>query len=256
MNTGSNRVDALDVSMFDAIPSQTGPGDRRSLLAVQRAVARKHGEYAYLEIGSHLGGSLQPHLADDRCKRIYSIDPRPLEMSDDRVGGFIPCYPENSTRRMLDLLRGTGSGNVAKIECFDLDASQVEVKKITSRPRIAFIDGVHTKAAAISDFRFCSKVISNDGVILFHDFYIIHPALREIFTDLGRQLRSYLPVKLEDGVFAIFLDRELPTSDPYLAPLLARHKYFWFAFQLRTWLKNSLPGPMLRLLRYTRSMFR
>jgi len=44
MNNRAQLVDALDLSLFGQIPSQTSTGDRRSLLAVQRAVARKHGE--------------------------------------------------------------------------------------------------------------------------------------------------------------------------------------------------------------------
>ena len=55
-------IDALDLRVFDRVPSQTTADDRRSLLAVQRAVARHFGEYCYLEIGSHLGGSIQTHL--------------------------------------------------------------------------------------------------------------------------------------------------------------------------------------------------
>ena len=33
--------------------------------------------FAYLEIGSHLGGSLQVLIQDERCERIVSIDSRP-----------------------------------------------------------------------------------------------------------------------------------------------------------------------------------
>jgi hypothetical protein len=66
MRPVSDRIEDLDVGLFDAIPSQTSADTRRSLLAVHRATARRHGEIAYLEIGSHLGGSLQPYLLDPR----------------------------------------------------------------------------------------------------------------------------------------------------------------------------------------------
>ena len=73
----TERIDDLDLSVFDLVPSQTSDAEKRSLLAVQRAVARRFGAYNYLEIGSHLGGSLQPHVRDPRCAHIDSIDLRP-----------------------------------------------------------------------------------------------------------------------------------------------------------------------------------
>ena len=66
MNSFIDRVETLDLSLFGRILSQTTDDDRRSLLAVQRAVAKAHRTYTYLEIGSHMGGSIQPHLVDAR----------------------------------------------------------------------------------------------------------------------------------------------------------------------------------------------
>jgi hypothetical protein len=216
----------------------------------------------YLEIGSHLGGSLQPHLADDRCKRIYSIDSRPSQQPDDRARDHVEYYEDNSTERMLNILGSTGYGDVAKIECFDLDASEVESSKIISSPRIAFIDGEHTKRAVISDFQFCTKVISKDGVVLFHDFYIIYPALLEIFDQLDKQHHTYLPLKLDDNIFAIIFDQDILTSDPYLASMYGKYKhflfvykYFWFVFRGWRWLKHLLRGPLLTLIRNARSAY-
>lgn len=240
MNDWIERIDKLDIGLFDGIRSYTTPGDRRSLLAVQRAIARKHKEYVYLEIGSHLGGSLQPHLADDRCKRIYSIDPRPSQQPDDRSPGFTDYYKDNSTERMLSMLRGTGYGDVTKIESFALDASQVDPRGIIIDPLIAFIDGEHTNTAVISDFQFCAKVIREDGVILFHDFSIIYPAIIEICNRLNKQDRAHLPMRLEGNVFAIWLDPGVMTSDPYLASLYNRHKHFWFAFRVKAWLRKII----------------
>lgn len=54
----SARIDRLDITLFDHVFSDTSASDRRALLAAQRAVARAHGEYVYLEIGSHLGGTI------------------------------------------------------------------------------------------------------------------------------------------------------------------------------------------------------
>lgn len=78
MVTYSQQIDSLNVAIFEAIPSQTSTADKRSLLAIHRTTAQKHNEFSYLEIGSHLGGSIQPYLLDDRCIKVYSIDPGPV----------------------------------------------------------------------------------------------------------------------------------------------------------------------------------
>jgi hypothetical protein len=77
----ADRVAALDTSLFTGIESQTSEPDRQSLLALH-AVIGEHGPFDYLEIGSHLGGSLQALVADPRS--IVSIDTRPLLQPDDR----------------------------------------------------------------------------------------------------------------------------------------------------------------------------
>ena len=93
-----DRIQLMDVSLFDGIASETSVEDRRSLLLIQKSL-RDLGEYVYLEIGSHLGGSIQAHFADPKCKLIYSIDKRPLSQPDER--GIRYPYPENSTHRMI-----------------------------------------------------------------------------------------------------------------------------------------------------------
>jgi hypothetical protein len=97
------RIADLDLTLFASIYSQSSDADKQSLLATQHAVRSAFGDYCYLEIGSHLGGSLQPYVVDPRCRRIYSIDKRPEAVPDNR-GIAIP-YPENSTARCSDNLR-------------------------------------------------------------------------------------------------------------------------------------------------------
>jgi hypothetical protein len=94
MTEVDNRILSLDVTLFDAVPSQTYLEDRVSLLLLQRCI-RRSGGHVYLEIGSHLGGTLQTHLSDTRCELIYSIDKRPLVQADEYSGAS--HYPENST---------------------------------------------------------------------------------------------------------------------------------------------------------------
>ena len=246
MNPFTPRIDALDISLFESIASQTSSGDRRSLLALQRTVARSRGSYSYLEIGSHLGGSIQPHLVDDRCRKIYSIDPRPQFQPDDRKPGYVAQYVDNSSERMLALLRGIGHGDLGKIETIEADASAVPPARIADTPEIAFIDGEHTYAASLSDFRFCMQVVSPTGIVVFHDFDIIFPAVAEACRILEGQGRSHLPLKLEGGVFAIFLDPQLVHSDPYLAGLYAKNRRALPVYMMRARLRRILPNRVVR----------
>jgi hypothetical protein len=249
MNDWTDRVEALDLSLFNAISSQTSEGDRRSLLAVQRAIARGHNEYVYLEIGSHLGGTIQPYLADERCRKIYSIDPRPSQQPDDRSPGYIATYENNSSERMLEILENTGLGDVQKIESIELDASEVELNQILQSPQITFIDGEHTRKAVISDFSFCRQVISRDGVILFHDFYTICPAILEICDQLSKENKKYTSVKLEDNVFAIFLDENILAADSHLTSLYNRDRHFMTRLRMKMWFNLPLLRPLFRLLK-------
>jgi len=94
-----NAIAGLDISLFSAIESQSTDDDKRSLLACQLAVRELRDPYIYLEIGSYIGGSIQPYLLDPRCKRIYSIDKRPAKQPDERGIDYI--YENNSTARMM-----------------------------------------------------------------------------------------------------------------------------------------------------------
>ena len=215
----SRHLRDLDLSLFDCIPSQTSNEDRRALLGVQRAVMRRQRQFAYLEIGSHLGGSIQPYLVNPTCTHIYSIDPRPLLQSDDRAEAYIADYPENSTSRMLGNLRAIDPEAVCKVQCFEADARDVDVAAIEIRPMIAFIDGEHTREAVNSDFDFCLRVVATGGVIVFHDFPIIYKAIFDALHKLrGSNCLAYL---IEGTVFSIFLDPALVHEDEYL---YARYK--------------------------------
>lgn len=227
MNAFEEQLAALDISLFSRIPAQLEDGDRRSLLAVQLAIRERYPEYVYLEIGSHLGGSIQPHLRDSRCKRIYSIDKRPIEQVDDR--GF-PCYyPENSTKRMLELLSAIDPQAAARITCFDTDASSVDPHAIEPRPDLCFIDGEHTDRAASSDYAFCKHVMGDRGIVLFHDANIVFPALVRILAalrDSGTPFHGYI---LPSSVFVLELGgAEIHTSPAIAAMLIDNYEQYLF----------------------------
>src|SRR5207249_1534060 len=162
-----------------------------------------------LEIGSYLGGSIQQHLVYPKCKKIYSIDRRRIQVPDDRAGGTSFRYEGNSTERMLSLLRSLGSGDITKITCFDTDARNIDPSLITEPPDFCFIDGEHTQFAAIADFTFCMKVCSPNAAICFHDDDLIPLALSLALRMLNRSGIPYTPLKLGGSTFMIAL-RDCP----------------------------------------------
>jgi Methyltransferase domain len=196
-----NSLHNLDIKLFEKISSQTTDGDKSSLLAIQNAVREMHPGYIYLEIGSYLGGSIQPHLLDEKCRIIYSIDKRPLIQPDERGIDFI--YQSNSTARMLEKLKTVTEVGHEKIQCFDGDASEIDKSKINPRPQVCFIDGEHTDVAAWNDFEFCMDVVAENGAIVFHDAAIIYNCLRKITDFLEKSGRPFKAYNLSDVIFVV-----------------------------------------------------
>jgi len=178
------RLHALDITLFDGIPSQSTGLDRRSLLAAQGAIRARFGSYVYLEIGSHLGGSVQTHVMDPACARIYSIDRRPLAQPDAR--GQDSDYAGNSTARMIENLTRVAGDGVAKVVTFDTDASAVSPASISPPPHLSFIDGEHTDPAFLSDFSFCRRVMGDRGLVVSHDGLVIYHGIAAALSTLER----------------------------------------------------------------------
>ena len=248
----SERIETLDVGLFDAIPSQTSMDTRRSLLAVHRATARRHREFAYLEIGSHLGGSLQPYLLDPRCRAIVSIDPRPAVQKDDRAPGFVAAYEGNSTARMLEKLRALAPEEAGKVRCFESDAAGVDPALVVPRPHVAFIDGEHTRRAVLSDFAFVRRVLADGGTVVFDDFSIVYPAVLEICAALRKERRRLLPVRLAGRAFALFFDPDLARGDAFVERCRRRRRLTLPRYRLKLLGKSLLPGRAGRLARSLR----
>jgi hypothetical protein len=192
---------ATDLRLFAQIPSQTTENDKRSLLACQSAIRSLLPGYAYLEIGSYLGGSIQPYLFDQQCEHIVSVDKRPAVQPDERGVDYV--YTNNSTSRMLEKLRGVYAPGVDKITCLDGDASEIDPAAVDPKPELCFIDGEHTDGAAFSDFQFCLKVMANDGVIMFHDAAVVYNGLRHCIEHLERHAIPFRAYNLPDVVFVI-----------------------------------------------------
>jgi len=232
------QIRALDVSLFRHVDSQSTPADRASLLALQQATRETWGDYTYLEIGSHLGGSIQPHLRDPRCKRIFSIDRRPAEQPDEQ--GFDYAYPENSTRRMLQLLEAVAPNPGEKIVAFDSDARDVDPAKVEPRPQLCFIDGEHTTPAVQSDFDFCAKVSAAGGVIGFHDAQTVFEGLRLIQRSLRARGQSFTAVKLAGTVFAIELGEARVLQHPAIQRMARNAGSFFFFARARMLYRKHL----------------
>ena len=208
------KLAALDLSLFEAISSQSVKGDRIAWLKLQQAARKLSDPYSYLEIGSHLGGSIQNHLVDTHCGQIYSIDKRPPRQPDDR--GQYYEYENNSTERMLENLRAISPQGTEKITCFDSDAAGVDLSQIKDKPHLCFIDGEHTQAAVRSDFQVCITACHPDGMIAFHDDNVIWPAIQEIRDDLKQRNQRFRSVKLGGSTFVFLLGKSSQSIYPDL----------------------------------------
>jgi hypothetical protein len=210
------RVAALDTTLFAAIESQTTEPDRRSLLALHAAVAAR-GPFRYLEIGSHLGGSLQALVADARCTEIVSIDTRPAAQPDDRGG--IYHYEDNSTERMIGLLDAVPGADLSKLRTFEVGTDTLTAAELPGAPVLCLIDGEHTREAALRDARFCLEALDGSGIIAFHDSNVVQPAIDDFVRSLGA--RPHAAFQLPDSVAVVQVGADDLPQSPYVQRALA-----------------------------------
>ncbi len=242
------RIESLDLDIFKNIETQTSDLDKRSLLACQLAVRNLTGAYTYLEIGSYLGGSLQPYLFDEKCTRIFSIDKRPPVQADER--GIDYEYHDNSTQRMLDNLRGVYAPGLDKITCIDEDSSNVDSTQIVPRPQICFIDGEHTDGACFTDFLFCLKVLDQNGVLVFHDAPVVYNGLSQIVAYLEERKVRFHAYNLPDTVFVVEMnDFPLHESPAISKMLLDNHVGYLSSLRYNDHYRRFANRPLFKLLR-------
>ncbi len=247
------RLARLDVGLFDGIPSQLSDHDRRSLLACQLALRHLHPRYVYLEIGSHLGGSLHTHLQDRACTRLFSLDSRPPSQADARGVRF--RYDDNSTARMRALLEARVPGRGADLECFDSTSTQLDPGAIQPAPQLCFIDGEHTDAAAWADFQFCRRVLApSGGLIVFHDAAVIYEALVRIVSTLQAEGVAFHAYNLPDVLFCIELGAAPVHRQPEIAALLLdNHVGYLASLCLNAPYRHFANRPLFRWLRALRA---
>jgi Methyltransferase domain len=201
--TVTQRIDALDVTLFDAIEAQMNDSDKRSLLAIQSGFRQAYGTYTYLEIGSHLGGSLQSVVRDPACTRIVSIDPRPEIQPDARKGAS--RYPGNSTARMLELLGAIPGADLEKLETIEATTAELDPSAFRGAPTFCFVDGEHTDEAALRDARFCRRLLGSAGVIAFHDTSTVYRGLHAFLSELEDDRTEVTAYLLPHSVLAVEL---------------------------------------------------
>ena len=228
------KLDRLDLSQFDPIGSSTLKSDRLALLSIREALcAGGLNRYEYLEVGSAYGGSLQPHVVDPRCSRIFSIDPRPAEQRDERWTD--PChYGENSTQRMLGLLSAIPHADISKIQTFESCSWDISPAGIPATVNFAFVDGEHTNSAVIRDFEAVRRYLTPRSILAFHDCFVIPGAILDLRQLLVRErCRHQFLYFPKSYVVAIVFDPD------NLVPLLL--EYGWQQrLPLRRWQAWSL----------------
>lgn len=198
-------IETLDIAVFQ-IKTESTLSDRKSFLRVQNFARSVLGQYVYLEIGSHLGGSLVPHLMDPACRAVISVDPRPKAQPDERAQIF--HYPENSAARMISVLSDyVPSAAMAKLTTIDSDVSDVRADAVDSKATLALIDGEHTTRACFSDFVGVLPLMKPDCIVSFHDANLIADAIVNAERFLDHLGIAHETVILPDTVAVIGLGR-------------------------------------------------
>lgn len=198
-------IEALDPAIFE-VETQSTLNDRVSFLRVQALARSLLGSYVYLEVGSHIGGSLLPHLLDPACQAAVSADPRPAAQPDERAEIF--HYVENSAARMKDILsRHLSPAAMARLTTIDSDVSAIHPSALSRKATLALIDAEHTDTACFSDFAGVLRLMEADCIISFHDANLIADAILNAERFLRHLGVTYETVFLPDSVAVMGLGR-------------------------------------------------
>lgn len=241
-------INDLDLKLFEKISSQSSVNDKQSLLACQLAARALTGGYKYLEIGSYLGGSIQPHLLDEQCLKIYSIDKRPLVQPDER--GVEYTYLNNSTARMIENLKTVAPERVGKITAIDGDTRHIKPAEIKEKITLCYIDGEHTDEAVMSDFKFCLGVLAENGAILFDDANIIYNGIADCLEYLKQNSVNFRAYNLPDKVFVVEIgDFPIHQHKAILERLLNNYEGYLYSLQSNDLYRRFVNKKPFRLYR-------
>lgn len=185
------------------INSQTSITDRIVILKIITLFEK----YNYCEIGSFLGGSLTPHLKNDKCKYILSIDDREKIQPDER--GVMYDYQGVTSQGMINRLKELNL-NVDKLRTFDKSIQFLtEFKKQFD---LIFIDGEHTDIACFRDFLYSMRLVKDNGIILFHDSTIVYKGIQHCLIYLESIETHYKFIKVVDSEMSILFLGSYSTS--------------------------------------------
>lgn len=165
-------MDAVSLMTEFPIASQTSDADKVALLKIRALMPRG---YAYMEIGSFMGGSLVPFLRDPACALVTSIDTRPMEaIADERPGEFVYGV---TLQVMLDELLKAGVPT-DKLSNFVGSIDQYSGPYTGERHDLLFIDGEHTDVACFRDFVHGFKFLKPSSIVVFHDTTLASKGIR------------------------------------------------------------------------------
>lgn len=241
-------ISTLDLKLFEKIESQSTDNDKRSLLACQLAARELVPDYNYLEIGSYLGGSIQPHLLDEKCARIYSIDKRPEKQPDERGANY--TYLNNSTARMMEKLGEAAPQNLSKITTIDGDTRTLKPAQVEEKIQLCFIDGEHTDEAAFADFKFCLGTLAKNGAVVFHDAAVTYNGLDQCIKYLKEKQIRFRAYNLPDIVFVIEIgDFPLHKNPAVMEMLLNNHTGYLYSLQANDLFRRFFNKPVFKVYR-------
>ena len=142
---------------------------------------------------------------------------------------------------MLEHLREVAPDKIDKITTIDGDSRSLQPSVVPEKVDLCFIDGEHTDAAVLSDFKFCLEVLKPDGCIAFHDAQITYNGLADCVAYLERQGIEFRAYTLPSIVFVIeigdfpmhrepcIFDRLVNSHESYLYSLQDNDHYRQFA---------------------------
>jgi hypothetical protein len=151
---------------------------------------------------------------------------------------------------MLNNLEQIYPPGLGKIVCLDNDASNIDPAIIASPPQICFIDGEHTDEASFRDFLFCLKILDQNGLLVFHDAYVIYNGLARIIHYLKEKEVRFHAYHLPDVVFVIEINGFPAHVHPAIQPMLIdNYKGYLTTLKMNDHYRNFANKPLFKLLR-------
>ncbi len=197
------------------LKGQVGRQGIATLIRLQE-LSSKEGPYSYLEIGSYLGKSLQPHIQDDDCVHALSIDLRPDLTPDER--GALSTYEDIRTEDMLEGLRQHASPTqMEKLQTVDDTSDYLNNYRGEIRFDLALIDGEHTIEAAFRDFTNAMTVMKENCIIAFDDTHIIYPAIKNACSYLESHKIPYEVCFGRGFITALFIGDKMAKRAQYFS---------------------------------------